>query len=87
MSVFSGCPGSVRLKTPGLREKTCPVCGGVIETFTTDVTTRCESYGFVAYNDMQSCIQWCEYARQCVGDELYEKLVAAPRRQKEAKSA
>ena len=87
MSVFSGCPGSARLKTPDLREKICPVCGAVIETFSTDVTTRCENCGFGAYNDMQNCIQWCEYARQCVGDALYEKLVAAPRREKEAKSA
>ncbi|MDR1587965.1 MAG: hypothetical protein LBS57_10960 [Treponema sp.] len=28
--------------------------------------------GFVAYNDVQNCISWCRYARECVGEELYK---------------
>jgi hypothetical protein len=37
------------------------------------MTAVCEC-GFVAYNDAQNCVQWCEYARECVGDEMYEHL-------------
>ena len=28
------------------------------------------------YNDALSCVQWCKYARQCVGEETYERLMA-----------
>ena len=68
------CPGVSRLKTPTLEVKTCPQCGAEIEIFSTDVAVACDNCGFVAYNDVASCIQWCKYARKCVGDELYEKL-------------
>jgi hypothetical protein len=26
------------------------------------------------YNDSLSCVQWCKYARECVGEETYRKL-------------
>ena len=32
--------------------------------------------GYVIYNDTLSCVQWCKYARQCVGEETYERLMA-----------
>ena len=73
-NLFSGCPGAARLKTPTLVEKKCPVCGSDIEMFSVDVTAVCENCGFVAYNDTQSCIQWCKYAEKCFGSELYAKL-------------
>ena len=70
----NGCPGAARLKgTPELNLKNCPECGGEIELFSTDPLAKCKC-GFVAYNDTQSCIKWCAYARECVGDELYEKF-------------
>jgi hypothetical protein len=29
----------------------------------------------VAYNDQLSCVQWCKYAKACVGEEMYEQLM------------
>ena len=43
----------------------------------------CDNCGFVAYNDLSSCIQWCKYARKCVGDEMYEKLMGDKAKPKE----
>ena len=37
----------------------------------------------MAYNDTLSCVQWCEYARQCVGDEMYEQMMEIAARNKE----
>lgn len=74
--MLSECPGTSRFKTPTLEVRTCPVCGAEIEIFSTDISVTCDKCGFVAYNDIQSCIAWCKYARQCVGDEMYEKLMA-----------
>lgn len=31
--------------------------------------------GFIAYNDTLSCVLWCQYARKCVGDEMYEHMM------------
>jgi ribosomal protein S27AE len=69
-----GCPGSSALKTPELKIKKCPQCGGEVEVFTTDVKVRCLKCGFTVYNDLQSCIDWCNYAEKCVGKEMVQKL-------------
>ena len=71
----SSCPGASRFKNPTIEEKICPECDGIIEIFSVDTAVACDKCGFVAYNDLQSCISWCKYARMCIGDELYDKLV------------
>ena len=70
------CPGAASLKgTPTLEIKTCPECGGEVEVFSIDVSVNCPGCGFTVYNDIVSCIQWCKYARECIGDEAYEKYM------------
>ena len=71
--IFEGCMGKPR--TPTIHEKTCPQCGSVIEMFSIDTQVSCEHCGFVAYNDTLSCVQWCQYAKQCVGEEMYEQMM------------
>ncbi|MFZ5595520.1 MAG: low molecular weight phosphatase family protein [Bacillota bacterium] len=66
------CPGSLR-GAPTLKLKKCPECGGEVEVFSNDVKVNCEC-GFTVYNDIESCVQWCKYARLCVGEQLYKKL-------------
>ena len=78
--IMDGCQAKPR--TPTLSEKICPQCGSVIELFSIDTQVACENCGFVAYNDALSCVQWCEHARKCVGDEMYEKLMEIAAMQK-----
>ena len=73
--IFSGCPGADRFKNPTLEERVCPVCGNIIEIFSVDVSVKCDHCGFEAFNDLQSCVKWCKFAEQCIGTELYHKLV------------
>ena len=47
----------------------------------------CPNCGFVVYNDKLSCVQWCKYAKQCVGEETYEKLMIIARRNQEKADA
>ena len=54
----------------------------MIELFSIDTQIACEHCGFVAYNDTLSCVQWCEYARKCVGDEMYEQMMEIAAKQK-----
>ena len=71
--MLDGCQGKPR--TPTIIEKICPQCGEMIELFSIDTQMACEKCGFVAYNDTLSCVQWCAYARKCVGDEMYEAMM------------
>ena len=79
--IMDGCQAKPR--TPTLSEKICPQCGAEIEMFSIDTQMACEKCGFVAYNDTLSCVQWCQYARQCVGDEMYEQMMKIAQQQKE----
>ena len=78
--IMQGCQSKSR--TPTLTEKTCPNCGEPIEIFSIDTEAVCENCGQVIYNDMLSCVQWCKYARQCVGDEMYEHMKKLAEEQK-----
>jgi len=75
-----GCHGADGLKTPTLDIKKCPECGAEVEMFSTDIERNCEKCGYTVYNDIQSCVQWCKYAIECVGEELYNKLMSAAER-------
>ena len=82
--MFEGCQGKPR--TPTIHEKICPNCGQVIELFSIDTEVPCDNCGFVAYNDTLSCVQWCKYAKQCVGEEMYNhmmEILATQKRRKE----
>ena len=73
-AMLNRCPGADNLRTNiTITEKTCPECGREIELFSIDAAVTCEC-GFVAYNDEQRCIDWCRYAKECVGEEIYEKM-------------
>jgi ribosomal protein S27E len=63
------------LRTPTLSVKKCPQCGEEVELFSNDISVKCSTCGFVVYNEIESCIQWCKHAKECVGDEMYRKLM------------
>jgi hypothetical protein len=69
------CPGAINIRMPRLEMKTCPKCGEEIEIFSNEASAKCLKCGFVIYNDLLSCVQWCEYAKECVGEKTYERLM------------
>jgi len=69
------CPGVSNLRTPTLAIKKCPQCGEEIEIFSNEMKAECSNCGFIIYNDTVSCIQWCKYARECVGEEMYNTIM------------
>jgi len=73
-SMFDHCPGAANIRTPILTIKKCPQCGEEVELFSNDVSVKCSRCGFVIYNDIASCVQWCRHAKECVGEEMYRKL-------------
>ena len=81
--MFHGCQGKQDIT---IEEKMCPNCGHPVEIFSVDTSVECDNCGFTVYNDMLNCVQWCKYARKCVGDDLYEKLMAVAQSQQERKA-
>ena len=85
--IMEGCQGK---KDIAIMEKICPQCGHEIEIFSVDVSMTCENCGFTIYNDTLNCVQWCQYAKKCVGEELYGKymeIAAAQKARREAERA
>ena len=79
--LYSGCQS--KSKEISITEKICPQCGNTVELFSTDTEVTCDKCGFVIYNDMLSCVQWCKYARKCVGDLMYEQMMEIAKHNKE----
>jgi hypothetical protein len=80
------CPGAANLRTPTLAIKKCPQCGEEVELFSNDVSVTCGNCSFVVYNDILSCVQWCKHAKECVGVETYDKIMAQLKAQEERKA-
>lgn len=80
------CPGARVIRQPSPEIFTCPRCGGEIEIWTDEISGVCPRCGEVLYREgMMSCLEWCQYARECVGDQAYgrfmkEKTVGVKRR-------
>lgn len=68
------CPGAIGIRTPTIIYKECPECKEEVELFSTDMMKKCSKCGFVIYKDLASCIEWCKYVKECLGEELYSKL-------------
>ena len=69
------CPGASNMRMPRLEIRDCPRCGEEIEIFSNEAGAKCLKCGFVIYNDTVSCVQWCEYAKECVGEKTYETVM------------
>ncbi|HUI92883.1 MAG TPA: hypothetical protein VLX68_11605 [Chitinivibrionales bacterium] len=61
----SRCPGSDNMRTPTLAVSRCPACGGEVEVFSSDAMIKCAACGWSSENSMQSCYNWCRYAKEC----------------------
>jgi NADH pyrophosphatase NudC (nudix superfamily) len=72
--MFDKCPGAQTILAPTIKLKACPQCGEEIEMVSIDMKTICSGCGFIVYNDVASCVQWCQYAKECVGEEVYKRL-------------
>ncbi len=68
------CPGSANIRTPTLTIKKCPECGEEVEVFSSDTKVVCSGCGFTIYNDISGCVRWCRHAKDCLGQEVYDKL-------------
>jgi hypothetical protein len=71
------CPGqdTRHWKKKDIFEVSCLVCHTTTEFFKDDVRRRCKKcYTWIPNPKLDlGCAEWCDYAEQCVGDDLFRK--------------
>ena len=82
MNTFQ-CPGAVRIREPIPEFFKCPNCGGEVEIWTHEQSRNCGRCGTEVFKEhVPSCVEWCKYAIDCVGEDAYHRFLN--RKKKEA---
>ena len=75
-ALLDRCPGSGNIRTPIPTLKKCPNCGEEVEIWSDELKTRCTQCGTTVFREaVPSCIEWCHAAKECLGEEKYNKLM------------
>ena len=68
------CPGSLSFSQPKIEMVRCPDCGVDVEFWSDEATGSCPACSrTVIRQATQSCVDWCRYAKECLGDEKFKK--------------
>jgi len=82
--MINKCPGSQGFSQPHPEFIKCPFCSSEVEIFTDEAKAVCpKCKKDVLREGAQSCLDWCKFAKECVGDETYEKYLRNKARGKE----
>ncbi len=75
MTFSKSCPGSRSIREPTPEYINCPSCGEEVEVWTHELSYPCSNCGTRVFREQRpSCIDWCPYAEECIGPEVYQKL-------------
>lgn len=70
------CPGSQKFKKPYPETIACPDCGEDIEIWSDEVQAVCQKCKkIVTRRSGECCLDWCKYAKECAGNEIYDKYM------------
>lgn len=71
---FKRCPGATSFSQPKIEMLTCPDCGSDVEIWSDEADGKCRKCGkAVIRTASQSCVDWCKYARDCLGDDKFKQ--------------
>lgn len=70
------CPGSQKFKQPSPDIVKCAFCGSEVELWTDEAEAKCGVCKKTVLREAgQGCLDWCRYARQCVGGNIYDEYM------------
>ncbi|MCM8801683.1 MAG: HD domain-containing protein [Candidatus Omnitrophica bacterium] len=71
------CPGAKKFRQPEPRLINCPSCGQELEIWTDEIKTTCPNCKneILHLQEGGSCLDWCRYAKECVGEQIYNKYM------------
>jgi len=68
------CPGSLSFSQPKPEVVNCSECGAETEIWSDEASGTCPKCGnMVIRNLTVSCVDWCKFAKECLGNEKYRK--------------
>lgn len=74
---FRPCPGSGAFTQPKPDVVACPGCAADVEIWSDEATGQCGKCGRVVIRtETQSCVDWCRFARNCLGDQKFKEYGA-----------
>jgi HD superfamily phosphodiesterase/predicted RNA-binding Zn-ribbon protein involved in translation (DUF1610 family) len=74
--MLSNCPGSQKFKQPQPETIKCSSCGGEIEIWTDEIKAVCPKCNNTVMREQgASCLDWCRYAKECVGEDIYNSFI------------
>ena len=78
------CPGAANIRIPIPSYKECPQCGEEVEIWSDELKAKCLKCGATVFKeDTPSCIEWCQFAKECIGEERYNRLMKEKEKEKE----
>jgi len=81
IKVLDKCPGSRDIITPVPIYKRCPDCGEEVEVWSDELKAKCAECGTTVFREaVPSCIEWCQAAKECLGEERYNQIMEARKR-------
>ncbi len=70
------CPGATRIKEPIPELFNCSKCSSEVEIWTNEYSRKCENCGTEVLRDgVPTCIEWCDFGKECVGEEAYNRYM------------
>jgi predicted RNA-binding Zn-ribbon protein involved in translation (DUF1610 family) len=70
------CPGAKVLRQPQPEMFDCPSCGEEVEIWTDEIRGLCHNCGRAVFREgYMSCLEWCKYGQDCVGEEAYDRYM------------
>lgn len=68
------CPGAQKIRQAQPEILKCPFCSEEVEIWTDENRAKCTNCKQVVTRQMgQNCLDWCKYAKECVGHDVYDK--------------
>lgn len=68
------CPGSIGVAQPKPEMFRCQNCGYEVEIWSDEAMGDCPKCSKTLFRPgMQSCLDWCKHAKECVGDKKYRQ--------------
>lgn len=74
--MLSNCPGAQKFRQPEPEIIKCPGCGEEVEIWTDEIKANCpKCKKSIMREGGLSCLDWCKYAKECVGDKAYARYL------------
>ncbi|HAM37953.1 MAG: phosphohydrolase [Elusimicrobia bacterium RIFOXYC2_FULL_34_12] len=72
--MFDKCPGQSS-RNIKVSIHICSYCGHEVEMFSDELRVKCpKCKQFIYKEKVPSCIEWCKAARECLGEERWQKM-------------